>query len=250
LNEVALVPFEALQKMASVLGKNKLFGMGQEDLLPLMLIAQAEGKHPASAAQEYDIIQGKPALRSRAALARFQAAGGSIAWGERTPEKAVATLSHPQGGSLTVTWTMERAKRAGLTGKDNWQKYPEAMLSARVIAEGVRAVFPGCLSGMYLGEEVQDFDGYTPPPERNVTPAREEEAAPAVELKLTGEGPSVLDLRAKLGKLSVDPMLIEDGKAKIASMLAKPDATSEELAELVERTERFLEKVKGKKEGK
>jgi hypothetical protein len=32
------------------------------------------------------------------------------------------------------------------------------MLSARVVAEGVRAVFPACLNGVYLAEEVQDFD--------------------------------------------------------------------------------------------
>lgn len=32
------------------------------------------------------------------------------------------------------------------------------MLSSRVVAEGVRAIFPACLSGMYTTEEVQDFD--------------------------------------------------------------------------------------------
>ena len=32
------------------------------------------------------------------------------------------------------------------------------MLSARVVAEGVRAVFPACLCGVYLAEEVADFD--------------------------------------------------------------------------------------------
>ncbi len=32
------------------------------------------------------------------------------------------------------------------------------MLSARVAAEGVRAVDPGALQGMYVQEEVQDFD--------------------------------------------------------------------------------------------
>jgi hypothetical protein len=32
------------------------------------------------------------------------------------------------------------------------------MLSARVVAEGVRACYPACLNGVYLAEEVQDFD--------------------------------------------------------------------------------------------
>jgi hypothetical protein len=53
---------------------------------------------------------------------------------------------------------MERANAAGLTGKATWRQYPDQMLSARVVAEGVRAVFPACLCGVYLAEEVQDFD--------------------------------------------------------------------------------------------
>lgn len=183
--DTALVPYDQIARMAAVLGRNKLFGKTEAELLPLMLIAQAEGKHPAIAAQEYDIIQGRPAINSRAALARFQAAGGRIQWKTRTATEATAIFSHPQGGELSVTWTMERAKRAGLAGKDNWTKYPEAMLSARVVAEGVRAVFPGCLSGMYLGEEVQDFGDLPPqapqPPERNVTPKAGEAEEPPPE---------------------------------------------------------------------
>lgn len=173
-----LIPFTELQKMATVLGQTKMFGKTPAELLPLMLIAQAEGKHPAIAAQEYDIIQGRPAINSRAALSRFQIAGGKIEWKERTDKIATAVFSHPQGGALSVTWTMERAALAGLTAKDNWKKYPAQMLSARVVAEGVRAVFPGCLSGLYTVEEVQDFD--PPRTERNVTPDATEPPADPV----------------------------------------------------------------------
>jgi len=69
-----------------------------------------------------------------------------------------ATFIHPQGGSLTVDWDMQRAKEAGLTGKDNYKKFPRQMLRARVISEGVRAVYPGVLQGMYTPEEVGEFD--------------------------------------------------------------------------------------------
>jgi hypothetical protein len=53
---------------------------------------------------------------------------------------------------------MDRANAAGLTGKQNWKTYPCAMLSARCVAELVRALYPACLNGVYLAEEVQDFD--------------------------------------------------------------------------------------------
>lgn len=153
-----LVPYAELEQMSKALSYNKMFGKTAEELLPLLLIAQAEGKHPAIACQEYDIIQGKPAINSKSALARFQQAGGSIQWNERSDIRSSATFSHPQGGTLEVVWTIDRAKQAQLTGKDNWKKYPAQMLSSRVVAEGVRACFPACLSGMYTTEEVQDFD--------------------------------------------------------------------------------------------
>jgi hypothetical protein len=145
--------------MAQAITKSGLFGIKTpEQAVALMLVAQSEGRHPASVASEFDIIQGRPALKSQAALARFQAAGGKIQWTSRGPTKCAAKFSHPQGGELEITWTMERANAAGLTGKATWKQYPDQMLSARVVAEGVRAVFPACLNGVYLAEEVQDFD--------------------------------------------------------------------------------------------
>jgi hypothetical protein len=109
-------------------------------------------------------------LRSDAMLARFQAAGGSIQYAERTDQRVAAIFTHPQGGSVEVDWTQERAKAAGLLNRDNWKSYPRQMLNARVISEGVRAVFPGATSMMYVAEEVADMDGAAPVPPRDVTP--------------------------------------------------------------------------------
>jgi hypothetical protein len=145
--------------MAQAITKSGLFGIKTADqAVALMLVAQSEGRHPASVASEFDIIQGRPALKSQAALARFQAAGGKIQWVERTDSKASAKFSHAQGGELLVEWTIEQARDAGLTSKQTWKQYARAMLSARVVAEGVRACYPACLNGVYLAEEVQDFD--------------------------------------------------------------------------------------------
>lgn len=157
MTEKALIPYSDIEKMAMVMGKGKLFGKTADELLPLMLIAQAEGLHPVRAAQDYDIIQGKPAITSRAALSRFQEAGGKINWIVRNDKEAEAEFSHPQGGNLKVKWTMERAVQAGVAGKATWKQYPAQMLSARVVAEGVRAVYPACLSRLYTVEEVVDF---------------------------------------------------------------------------------------------
>lgn len=155
--------------MAQAITKSGLFGIKTPDqAVALMLVAQSEGRHPASVASEFDIIQGRPALKSQAALARFQAAGGKIQWGERTDTRVVLKGSHPSGGELTMEWTIEMAEKAGLTGKQTWKQWPRQMLSARAQAELVRALYPACLNGVYLVEEVQDFDT-KPRPAKEVT---------------------------------------------------------------------------------
>ena len=113
--------------------------------------------HPAVAMRDYHVIQGRPALKADAMLARFQQAGGSVVWKEYTNDVVTGLFTHPQGGSLEVSWTLHQAKSIGIASKDNWKNYPRAMLRARVISEGIRAVFPGCVVGVYTPEEVQDF---------------------------------------------------------------------------------------------
>ena len=154
-----LIPLKEIEQMAIAVAESRMFGIQtKEQAVALMLIAQAEGMHPAKAAQEYHVIQGKPSLKSDAMLARFQAAGGKINWITMEDEKVVAEFSHPSGGSVTIDWDMDRAKRAGLGGKGTWKQYPRQMLSARVISEGIRRIFPGATGSFYVKEEVEDFD--------------------------------------------------------------------------------------------
>jgi hypothetical protein len=189
MNETkALVPYADMEKMATVLGKSNMFGKTPEQLLALMLIAQSEGIHPARAAQEYDVIQGRPALKSQSALARFQEAGGKVVWNVRSETEAEAVFSHPQSGEVPIRWDMAKAAKMGLAGKDNWKKQPGIMLQWRVVAEGVRVCYPACLNRLYLVEEVQDFE-----PLRNVTPT---EKAAQTDMEALG------DVRSSKGEYS------------------------------------------------
>ena len=150
-----------VERMGDVLARSRMFGFkNTEEAVALMLMAQAEGNHPAKAAQEYHVIQGRPALKADAMLARFQAAGGVVEWEKVTDEVVSAYFSHPTAcpKPVKVDWTMERAKTARLTGKDNWSKYPRQMLKARVISEGVRMTYPGVAVGLYTPEEVMQFE--------------------------------------------------------------------------------------------
>mgnify|MGYP003704238249 CR=1 FL=1 len=166
-----LVPVQDIERMAIAVAKSGLFGVRTPDeAMALMLIAQAEGQHPAIAARDYHIIQGRPALKADAMLARFQAAGGKVEWKEYTDECVAGLFSHPSGGGITVRWTISQAQQIGLVKPGSgWHKYPRAMLRSRCISEGIRAVYPGCVVGTYTPEEVEDFQ---PSPNAHKSPQK------------------------------------------------------------------------------
>ena len=188
----ALIPIADMRLMADSIVKSRFYGFKNiDEVLAVMLVAQAENKHPATVVQEYDIIQGRPALKSSAALARFQVSGGKVQWDEVSPAKAKGTFTHPAGGTLSIEWTIEMAKKAGLMRPGSgWEKYPEDMLCARVAARAIRKVYPACLTGSYLVEEVVDFDrplnggGHDiAPPAIPAPPAPVTPASPVIEGK-------------------------------------------------------------------
>ena len=162
---------------AEIAVRSKFYGFTSADqLLTLMIVAQSQGRPFASVVEEYSVIQGRPALKAEAMLARFQKAGGHIEYKEYTDERCAIIFSHPQCSPVEVDWDMDRARQAGLAGKGPWRSYPRAMLKARCISDGVRAAFPACLGGCYTPEEISDFE----PTPAHVSPptARGQLAAP------------------------------------------------------------------------
>lgn len=179
--EPSVAAFQAMERMAATVAKSGLYGMKTtEQALTLMLLSRAEGIDPMAAVRDYHVISGRPALKADTMLARFQSSGGRVDWKEYSDTRVVGVFSHPQAGSVTIDWDMERAKRAGLAAREPWKNYPRAMMRARVISEGVRTCFPGVAIGTYTVEEAQDM-------EIDVTPiqTRVETAAEAVVTALT-----------------------------------------------------------------
>lgn len=172
----AIIPYAQQERMAASLVKSGLFGLQSVDqALALMAIAEAEGKHPAIIARDFHLIQGRPAKKAEAMLRDFCAAGGSVKWHTLDDTIADATFSHPQGGTVRITWDMERAKQAGLIAKPGgmYSKYPRQMLRSRCVSEGVRTVAPFATSGVYTPEEVHDMVDETPASgPRDVTPEK------------------------------------------------------------------------------
>lgn len=209
-----LVAYSEMEQMASAIAASGLFGMKDKNsVLALMAVAQAEGLHPATAARDFHIIQGRPALKADAMLARFQNAGGKVDWEVYTDEKVTGVFSHPNGGELAVTWTIEQATRIGLNKPGSgWQKFPRAMLRSRCISEGIRSVFPGSVTGFYSPEEVADFE-----------PAKEmgkiEVVSPTVTVKAGDQPITIENIKSDIGI----PMYIPGNDEPYATYLCQDD---------------------------
>jgi hypothetical protein len=166
--------------MAAVAANSRMFGFKtQDEALAIMLLCQGEGLHPAVALRDYHVISGRPSMKSDAMLARFQQAGGSVKWSRYDETGVSGVFSHPAGGSVEITWTIEQAKAANLSGKDVWKAYPRAMLRARCISEGIRTVFPACIVGTYTPEEIDAMPPSEPLHVENLAAAVAPAPAPA-----------------------------------------------------------------------
>lgn len=113
-----------------------------------------------------------------------------------------------------TTFTIEQAKKAGLTERDdNWRKYPEDKLVARATSRAARRYFPDILGPVvYTPEEIEESTRE----ERNVTPGAPVQppeiatrAAEAV-VEATSRRVIVREPLEGAGKKGDDPITIEE----------------------------------------
>ena len=233
----SLVPVSDLEKMANAVAASKLFGITTpEQAMALMLVAQAEGLHPATAARDYHIIQGRPTLKADAMLARYLASGGKVEWHEHTDTKVAATFTHPQGGSLRIEWDMARAKVAELKSA-MWTKYPRQMLRASVISEGVRATNPAVAVGIYTPEEAADFEPAGPK-------GRGAKAKPAGDAMIVPETGEIVSREAELGALCKEANFSVKFYLNRAGVTTVDELTPEDYIAAVENAKQRVAKAK------
>lgn len=102
------------------------------------------------------IIEGKPSMSADLIQAAVRKAGHRLRV-EATDTSAKATIYRADDPdyAFVAEWTIERAKSAGLAGKDVWRKYPSAMLRSRAITEVARMGAADALHGViYTPEEL------------------------------------------------------------------------------------------------
>lgn len=129
----------------------------ESKILVILLKGRELGMPPMQALSHIHVIEGKPTLSAEVMRALIRKRGHKIRMLESTDTRCIVEgvrrddPSHRQ----RVTWTIDMARTAGLTGKDNWKKYPQSMLAARATAQLARLVFDDVLMGAsYTPEEM------------------------------------------------------------------------------------------------
>lgn len=201
-----------------------------EAVFVAMQMGSELGLAPMAAVQNITVISGRPSMEA-AAMVGVAESTGKVEWikhkFEGEGEKRRCIVWSKRGDKAEECspseYSMLDAKRAGLLGKDNWQKYPDRMLLARARGYHMRDNYKDVLLGLasITTEEIIDMGVRTA---RDITPTQgtasqrlaeslddltepevsQEESAPAEDsqpvevIPLSKEQQEVLELAAKL----------------------------------------------------
>lgn len=128
------------------------------NVLIAMDFGRSMGLSPAESLYRITVINGKPTASAELIAANVRRAGHRLRIVKdekaRTATCEIVRRDDPDF-TFTATWDMAKAQQALLSGKENWKKYPMAMLAARAITECARDACPEALYGVvYTGEEL------------------------------------------------------------------------------------------------
>jgi len=158
-NPQAMAPMEALKRkdVAAGLFRSGLFPNVRNEFGAFAVVQYGAelGIGPMVSLQNINIITGKPAANGQTMLALAMARGVTFTVTVETATEC--TIIFRRGGiEYTATYTMEDAKAAQLTGKDNWKKHPKDMLYWRAVSKGVRRIAPDAVMGLYTPDELTE----------------------------------------------------------------------------------------------
>lgn len=195
----------------------------------IVLAGREMGIPTMRAVRTLKLVMGNVVEDASAQLARFKADGGRATFRHLDAQRAELWLRHPNGDEHVETFSLEDAKRAGLTGKgEGWQRFPAAMLRSRAITAGLKSVGWNGAPGVY-GEGELDDVGMAP--QSSVVEAPQQHAKPRVHEVIA----------KKPAPVEVAPPVVEDAPSEVVN-----EVTGEVTTQLSddERASGFIEAFK------
>lgn len=212
------------QTVAKLFAESGMFSdaRGQAQCFVKIMAGAELGLPPFTSMNAFHVIQGKPTMAANTIAARLKASGK---YNYRIVEKSATkcTIDFFEDGEKvhTETWDTDRAKRANVK---NMAAFPEAMLFARAITSGARAIAPDVVGQFYTPDELgADVDA-----EGNIMqvtePHRHEPDAPQIE---TPAEPNYKPVR-NADRAAVSALLDSLNEARSVAGKLGADATDEQ----------------------
>ena len=127
------------------------------DAAAAIIRGTALGFDPDGALEAFFVINGKTGMYARAMVAVAENAGCELWEVEASDESVTWAGRKPGGPEQRVTWTMERAKKAGYVSNKRYATNPQEMLRSKCQAELSRMIAAGPLMGLYSETEESAF---------------------------------------------------------------------------------------------
>jgi hypothetical protein len=133
---------------------------GDAAIVSIWLIAREIGMPPMTALNGgIYYVQGKIMISSQGMNALIRKKGHSIQKIVSTKELCQLKGRRKDTGDISESvFTIQQAQKAGLTGKDIWQKYPERMLFNRALSNLAKDLFPDIIGGCDIASDIEDAE--------------------------------------------------------------------------------------------
>jgi hypothetical protein len=137
-----------------------------EDAFVAMAMGAELGLSPMASMRAIYVVHGMPSMSADSMVGLVRARGDVTQWDyeQLTEDRVVLTAARGGGKALTLEWTTEMAKRAGLLQKGGtWANYRRTMLKHRVDTEMCRALWPDIVHGYYEPDEARSIAAQAEP---------------------------------------------------------------------------------------
>lgn len=154
--------WQMIQNVAPAMHQSRLFGVSSTEQAAAIMLRGYELGLPLAASFDFiNVIQGKPSLNPRGALAIAQNSGQMEAFKvedltdpQGNPTRCRITGRRVGGHDYTIEVSMDDARRAGLVKPGSgWESWPGNMLRWRAIGFWLDVVMPDVIGGMKRADE-------------------------------------------------------------------------------------------------